>query len=101
LVCDEVHVDRSSLVDIPNVVVNEEDAAVKICGSGSWNLVNDLPSVFVGILSHESIHLTLLKIDGDSSDYLDEVASLSSISMNLKSIPLVRKYSHGMIGFDL
>ncbi len=89
------------MVDLPNVVVDEKNATVRICGSGRWNNVKDLASVFVGIVSHESIHLTLLRVDGDSSDYLDNVASLSAISRSLKDIPLVMKYSHGMIGFNL
>ncbi len=66
-----------------------------------WNGIRDLPNIFVGIMSHESIHLTLLLIDGSSSEYLDKVASLSTISRSLKDIPLVGKYHHGMIGFDL
>ena len=101
MVCDEVHVDRAGIVDLPNVVIDETNANVRICGSRMWNGVTDLPNVFVGIMSHESIHLTLLRIDGSSSEYLDNVASLSAISRSLKDIPLVRKYFHGMIGFDL
>lgn len=101
MVCDEVRIDSTGIVDLPNVVVGEEDKTVRICGSGKWNGLNDLASIFVGIMSHESIHLTLLRIDGDSSDYLDNVASLSAISRSLKDIPLVRKYSHGMIGIGL
>jgi hypothetical protein len=101
LVCDEVHVDRSGIFDLPNVVVDEKNANVRICGSGRWRDLKGLASVFVGIMSHESIHLTLLRIDGSSSDHLDNVASLSAISRSLKDIPLVRKYFHGMIGFNL
>ena len=82
-------------------MVDEKDANVRICGSGKWRDVKDLASIFVGIMSHESIHLTLLRIDGNSSDYLDNVASLSAISRSLKDIPLVGKYFHGMIGLDL
>lgn len=101
MVCDEVHVERSGIVDLPNVVVDEQNATVRICGSKKWSNVKGLSSVFVGIVSHESIHLTLQRIDGGSSDYLDNVASLSTISRSLKDIPLVARYFHGMIGFDL
>ena len=101
MVCEEVHIDCSGTFDLPNVVVDGKDSAVRICGSGIWSRVEDLANIFVGIMSHESIHLTLLRMDGNSSDYLDNVASLSTISKTLKDIPLVRKYSHGMIGFDL
>jgi hypothetical protein len=101
LVCDEVFVDPSGSVDLPNVVVDDNDASVRILGSGMWGDVKSLASIFVGIISHESIHLTLLRIDGSSSDYLDNVASLSVISGSLKDIPLVKKYFHGMIGFNL
>ncbi len=100
MVCDEVHIDSPGLVDVPNVVIDERNANVRICGSSMWNGVRDLSNIFAGILSHESIHLTLLRIDGSSSEYLDNVASLSTISRSLKDIPLVGKYPHGMIGFD-
>ncbi len=99
MVCDEVRLDSSTLADIPDVVVDEERRSVTICGSTVWKRLEDLPGLFVGIISHESIHLTLLKIDGDSSDYLDDVASLSAISRSLKDVVLVSKYKHGMIGF--
>jgi len=101
LVCDEVRLDSSGPADIPDVVVNEEDRSVCICGSTVWRRLGDLPGLFVGIVSHESIHLTLLEIDGDSSAHLDSVASLSAISKSLKDIALVRKYRHGVIGFRL
>jgi len=83
------------------VVVDAENRSVSICGSTAWRRLADLPGLFVGIMSHESIHLTLLKIDRDSSDNLDDVASLSAISRSLKDIVLVSKYKHGMIGFHL
>ncbi len=101
MVCDDVRLDSSSLVDLPDVVVDEENRSVRICGSTAWKRLADLPGMFVGIMSHESIHLTLLKIDGASSDYLDDVASLSAISRSLKDIVLVKKYAHGMIGFKI
>ncbi len=101
LVCDEIHVDRSGIVDLPDVVVDEKNTNVRICGSRRWNYLRDLASIFVGIMSHESIHLTLLRIDGNSSEYFDNIASLSAISRSLNDIPLIRKYSHGMIGLDL
>ncbi len=101
MVCDEVKLDSSCTADIPDVVVDEENRSVSICGSTLWRRVGNLPGLFVGIMSHESIHLTLLKIDGDSSDNLDDVASLSAISRSLKDIVLVSKYKHGMIGFHL
>ncbi len=88
------------MIDIPNVVVDEENFGIEICASSEWSRLGDLSSLFVGILSHESVHLTLLKIDGDSSDYLDNVASLSAVSRSLKDIGLVRKYTSGMIGLD-
>jgi len=93
--------DGSSRADLPDVVVDEENRSVSICGSTLWRRVGNLPGLFVGIMSHESIHLTLLKIDGDSSGSLDDVASLSAISRSLKDIVLVSKYKHGMIGFHL
>jgi len=93
--------DSSNPADLPNVVVNDESRSVSICGSTLWRRVGNLPGLFVGIMSHESIHLTLLKIDGDSSSNLDDVASLSAISRNLRDIALVSKYKHGMIGFHL
>ncbi len=74
---------------------------MSICGSTTWKRLADLPGMFVGIISHESIHLTLLKIDGNSSDNLDDVASLSAISRSLKDVALVSKYKHGMIGFKI
>ena len=89
------------MFDLPNVTIDQRNEGVRICGSTRWNNVGNLASVFVGIMSHESIHLTLLRIDGTSSDYLDNVASLSTISRSLNDIPLVGKYSHGMIGFSL
>ncbi len=101
MVCDEVSLDSSCPADLPDVVVDEEKQSVSICGSTAWRRLADLPGLFVGIMSHESIHLTLLKIDGDSSGHLDSVASLSAISSSLKDITLVRKYQHGMIGFRL
>ncbi len=101
MVCDDVRLDSSSPAGIPDVVVDEVNRSVAICGSRVWKRINDLPGLFVGIISHESIHLTLLRIDGSSSEYLDNVASLSTISRSLRDIPLVGKYSHGMIGLDL
>jgi hypothetical protein len=101
LVCDEVHVDGPGIVDVPNVVVDEATATVRICGSEGWKSVRALAGAFVGILSHESIHFALLGIDAMSSDRLDNVASLSVISRSLRDISLVSKYSHGMIGFNL
>ncbi len=101
MVCDEVRLDSSTLADIPDVFVDEERRSVSICGSTAWKRLEDLPGLFVGIMSHESIHLTLLKVDGDSSDYLDDVASLSAISRSLKDVVLVSKYKHGMIGFEI
>ena len=101
MVCDEVRLDSSCPADVPDVVVDEENRSVSICGSTLWRRVGNLPGLFVGIMSHESIHLTLLKIDGDSSGSLDDVASLSAISRSLKDIVLVSKYKHGMIGFHL
>ena len=100
MVC-EVKVDPPGLVDIPNVVVDETNSSVRICGSKSWKHVNDLAGTFVGIMSHESIHLALLGIDRSISDDLDNVASLSVISTSLKDIALVTKYFDGMIGLDL
>jgi len=100
LVCDEVYVDAPSLVDVPNVVVDER-SSVRICGSERWKDVADLAGTFVGIISHESIHLALHGVDGSPSDDLDNVASLSAISRSLNDIPLVTKYFHGMMGFDL
>ncbi len=88
------------MTDLPDVVVNEENFGIEICASSEWNALGDLSSLFVGILSHESIHLTLLRIDGDSSDYLDNVASLSAVSRSLEDVGLVRKYTNGMIGLD-
>ena len=101
MVCDEVKLDSSGPADLPDVVVDEEDRSVSICGSTLWRRVGNLPGLFVGIMSHESIHLTLLKIDRASSGNLDDVASLSAISRSLKDIVLVSKYKHGMIGFHL
>jgi len=101
LVCDEVKLDSSCPADLPDVVVDEENKSVSICGSSLWRRVGDLPGIFVGIMSHESIHLTLLKLDGNSSGNLDDVASLSAISRSLKDMVLVSRYKHGMIGFHL
>ncbi len=101
MVFDEVHVDRSGIVDLPDVVVDEKNASVRICGSRRWSEPRNLASIFVGIMSHESIHLTLMRIDGNSSEYFDNIASLSTISRSLNDIPLIKKYSHGMIGLDL
>jgi hypothetical protein len=89
------------LVDLPDVVVDESNASVRICGSERWKDVKNLPGTFVGIMSHESIHLVLRGIDGSSADDLDNVASLSTISRSLEDIPLVMKYFHGMIGINL
>jgi hypothetical protein len=102
LVCDEIGFDRSLLLDIPDVVVDEERGGVQICGSIMWERFDDLHNLFVGILSHESIHLTLIKeVDGYSSDRLDIVASLSAISQSLADVPLIGKYSHGLVGIEL
>jgi hypothetical protein len=100
LVHERINVVDSGMADLPNVVVDEESPGIGICASSEWGRLGDLASLFVGILSHESIHLTLLKIDGDSSDYLDNVASLSAVSRSLSGIGLVRKYTNGMIGLD-
>jgi hypothetical protein len=100
LVCENVEVVDSGFVDIPNVVVDERCRGVSICSSSQWKRVDGLPELFVGIMSHESIHLTLLKIDGDSSDFLDNVASLSTIARSLGEIGVVGMYPDGMIGLD-
>jgi len=93
--------DDSNPADLPDVVVDEQRKSVVICGSTKWKSVRDLASLFVAIMSHESLHLTLLKFDGRTSDRLDEVASLSAISRNLRNLALVGKYVHGMIGLDV
>ncbi len=98
MVHGRVTVVDSGIIDLPDVVVDEENFGIEICASSEWGRLGDLPSLFVGILSHESIHLALLEIDGASSDHLDNVASLSAVSRSLKDIGLVRKYANGMIG---
>jgi hypothetical protein len=102
MVCDDIRLVDSLFSDLPDVVVDEQRMGVGICGSSKWGILGELSSLFISILSHESIHLTLLeKLDGKTSDCLDEVASFSTISRRVENIPLVRRYSHGMIGLDL
>jgi len=100
LVCDSVEVLDTGFVDIPNVVIDADSGEVGVCSSDEWKRVRDLPGLFVGILSHESIHLILMNIDGDYSDYLDNVASLSTIAKHLRKIGVVGRYPDGMIGLD-
>ncbi len=100
MVCENVRIVDSGFVDVPNVVVDEGNRGVSICPSSEWRRVDDLPGLFVGIISHESIHLTLLRIDGGSSDFLDNVASLSAIARSLSDIGVVVGYPDGMIGLD-
>jgi hypothetical protein len=106
MVCDEVRLVEPSVSDLPNVVVDDDKGrkggGVAICGSRRWSQLGDLASLFVGILSHESIHLALIKTVGpDPSDRLDEVASLSALSARLADIRLVRRFAHGLIGIEL
>jgi len=99
LVCDTVEVVNPGFIDLPNVVTDGGES-VQICGSTRWRGVRDLPAVFTCILSHESIHLVLNKLDGSASEELDNVASLSAISRRLSDIPKCGQYPHGLIGFD-
>ncbi len=99
MVCDTVEVIGPASIDIPNVVTEGKDL-VQICGSTKWNRLRDLPGLFACIVSHESIHLVLGKVEGGAAEELDNFASLSAISRNLKGIPKCVQYPHGLIGFD-
>lgn len=100
MACENISVVDSGFIDIPNVVVDEQDGGMVICSSSKWSSIGDLPDLFVGIMSHESIHLTLLKVDGESSDFLDNVGSLSTVTRSLRNIGVVGEYPEGMIGLD-
>jgi hypothetical protein len=95
-----VRVIDSGFIDIPNVVIEERGRGVSICSSNYWKKLDDLAGLFACIMSHESIHLTLLEIDGNSSDYLDNVASLSTVARSLGDIMVAERYRDGMIGLD-
>ncbi len=73
---------------------------MQICGSSKWKGLQNLPGIFTCIISHESIHIVLKKIDGNASEELDSIASLSAISRRLSDIPRCVQYPHGLIGFD-
>jgi hypothetical protein len=99
LVCDAVEVIGHGFIDIPNVVT-DGIGSVQICGSTKWNRVADLPELFACIVSHESIHLVLGRVERGATEELDNFASLSAISRNLKDIPKCVQYPNGLIGFD-
>jgi hypothetical protein len=99
LVCDTIEVISPGPFDVPNVVTDGIDR-VQICGSTRWKRLRDLPGVFTCIVSHESLHLVLAKIEGRAAEELDNFASLSAISRSLKDIPRCVRYPHGLIGFD-
>ncbi len=86
-------------VDMPNVVA-EASGKIQICGSSWWKRLRNIPEVFVSIISHESLHQTLSRVDGESSEELDNIGSLSSISRSLRDISKCRQYPHGLIGID-
>ncbi len=100
LTSDKVTVVDPGLTDFPNVIVDETNRGVRICASSRWNRLRNLVGLFVGIMSHESIHLALLEIDGNASDRLDNIASLSTLTRSLNDIGLVSRYPDGMIGLD-
>jgi hypothetical protein len=99
LVCDEVQVVNSGAIDLPNVVVDKKHSTIQICGSSKWRIIENLQDLFVSILSHETIHLALLEIQG-APELLDDIGSLSSISRSLKDIAACSRYRHGLIGID-
>jgi len=100
LVCDEVRVINSGVIDLPNVVIDKTRSVVQICGSSKWKGIVNLPGLFASIMSHESLHLALLRIHGEASEPLDNVGSVSSMSRSLSSIGSCERYKHGLIGFD-
>lgn len=100
MVCEEVRVTGSGVIDLPDVVVNGITSAIEICGSRRWHKIEDLPGVFVCIFSHESIHQVLGRMGQKTAEALDNVASLSVISRSLNDVGLCAKYPHGLIGFD-
>jgi hypothetical protein len=99
MVCDEVHVINLGLIDLPDVVVDETNSEVQICGSNEWRKVRNLDGVFVSIMSHESIHLVLNRIANYAAEALDNVGSLSVIS-DLSGIDRCTSYPNGLIGLD-
>ncbi len=99
MVCDEVQVVNGGGIDLPNVVVDETHSTIQICGSSKWKVISNLPDVFVSILSHETLHLTLLEVR-KASELLDNIGSLSSITRSLKDIGTCSRYRHGLIGID-
>ena len=99
MVCDEVQVVSSGAIDVPNVVIDKKHSTIQICGSNKWRIIENLQDLFVSILSHETIHLALLEIQG-ASELLDDIGSLSSISRSLKDITACSRYRHGLIGID-
>jgi hypothetical protein len=99
MVCEGVYIINSGLLDLPNVVVDDE-TSIQICGSSRWKKMQDLPGVFVSVLSHESIHQVLGRMDQEATEALDNVGSLSVISRSLNDVGLCAKYPHGLIGID-
>ncbi len=99
MACNAVEIVSQGFIDLPNVVTNGGDS-MQIFGSTKWRGLQNLPGVFTCIVSHESIHMVLKKIDGTASEELDSIASLSAISARLSDIPRCALYPHGLIGFD-
>lgn len=96
---DTVEIVNQGFIDLPNVVTDGGDS-MQICGSTKWKGLQNLPGIFTCIVSHESIHIVLKRIDGNASEEFDSVASLSAISRSLSDIPRCVLYPHGLIGFD-
>ncbi len=99
LACDELQVVNSGVIDLPNVVIDKKHSTVQICGSSKWRIIGNLQDLFVSILSHETIHLALLEVQG-ASELLDNIGSLSTISRSLKDMVACSRYRHGLIGID-
>ncbi len=99
--CYKVQVTNWNIADLPNVVA-DKSGIIQICGSTKWKRLSHLlPEIFVSILSHETLHMTLRKARRRASEDLDNIGSLSTISKSLKDIPKCSKYPHGLIGFDV
>lgn len=102
MVAEDIEVLDSSFMDLPFVLPrkNGQQSKVQIFSSRKWRALNRLPELFVTILSHETIHMVLWKLDGPASEAFDEIGSVSVISKDWRGLAKCAPYYHGVIGLD-